>query len=699
MATVTGKYRLAQVNTRLGPDVLILRHMAGQEELGRMFEYTLDLVSERANVKPEDILGTNLTVAIQTPKLSAPRYINGFVTQFSEMGEVHTPAFGGSIAYQYRAVVDPWIWFATRRSDCRIFNDKSVPDIVKQVLSIYGGQITLKLSRDHPPWKYCVQYRETDFNFVSRLLEQEGIYYYFEHANGSHKFVLADSVSAHPDSPVSAHPENPKRATITFHQGGDSHDVSGDDYISEWMATTKVQSGKYLLKDYDFFRARTVESAAANPRAHGFGDLEIYDYPSESVDIAGKEQGKDRTSDYASARMEEIQVQYRVYTGSGNVRGLEVGQRFKLADHPHRAYNAEYVNIASAISVAVSEIDSSSGSDGFHVSLTAIKSDQAYRAPRMTPKPVIQGAQTALVVGSGEIDPDEHGRVKVQFHWDRQGATCWVRVAQIIAGKNWGAMFLPRVGQEVVVEFLEGDPDRPLITGVVYNGVAKPPYPLPGEKTKSTIKTNSSEGGGGFNEIRLEDKKGSEQIFIHGEKQLDLRIKKDRLEFIGQDDHLVVKRDRMERVEKDENLQVKGDLNEKVTGTASLKVEQDLQYKVGMKTALDSGQEIHLKAGMNLILEAGTQITLKVGGNFINITPAGVDIQGTLTKINSGGSPGSGSGASPTVPKDPKDADDAKAGSKDDVPPKPRPPKPKTYSPQAVALKQAAQSGAPFCEP
>ena len=690
MATVTGKYRLAQVNTQLGTDVLLLQHMAGREELGRMFEYTLDLLSERATVKPEDILGTNLTVAIETPQSSAPRYINGFVTQFSELGEVHTPAFGGSIAYQYRAVVNPWIWFATRRSDCRIFNDKSVPDIVKDVLGIYGGQITMKLSRTHPPWAYCVQYRETDFNFVSRLLEQEGIYYYFEHANGSHKLALADSVSAHTASPSCAR--------IKFHPSGDLHEVTDEDYFNEWTATSKVQSGKYFLKDYDFFRARTVEGAAANPRSHGFGDLEIYDYPSEGLDIAGKSQGNDRTRDYVSARMEELQAQYRVFNGSGNVRGLEVGFRFKLADHPHRDYNIEYLNIAAATSVSVGDVDSSDVGVGYHVSLTAIKSDQAYRASRMTPKPVIQGAQTALVVGNGEIEPDEHGRVKVQFHWDRLGGTCWVRVAQIIAGKNWGAMFLPRVGQEVVVEFLEGDPDRPIVTGVVYNGVAKPPYALPAEKTKSTIKTNSSEGGGGFNEIRLEDKKGSEQIFMHGEKQLDLRVKEDRLEFIGRDDHLIVKRDRTESIEKDDHLQVKGDLNEKVTGTASLKIDQDLQYKVGMKSALDSGQEIHLKAGMNLILEAGMQISLKVGGNFIDIGPAGVFIKGTMVFINSGGSPGSGSGSSPAAPKDPKVADDAKSGSKDAVPPKPKPPAPKTYSPQAVSLKQAAQSGAPFCE-
>jgi type VI secretion system secreted protein VgrG len=688
MVTTTGKYRLGQINTQLGTDVLLLERIVGREELGRLFEYNIDLLSERASIKAEDILGTNATMLLETEESSTPRYLNGYITRFAEAGETHTTAYSG-LAHRYRAVVHPWLWFATRRSDCRIFNNKSVPDIIKQVLGIYGGQISDKISGTHHPWKYCVQYRETDFSFVSRLMEQEGIYYYFDHQNGKHMLVLADSSSAH-----SAHS---KFKTFPFHQPG-VHDVHDRDFISDWSAISTVQSGKYLHKDYDFFKARTVEGAAANPRSHTFGDLEIYDYPAAGVDTAGPDAGQDRSAGYAGVRMEELQGQYRLFEGSGNLRGLETGRRFTLTDHPQRSNNSEYLAIATTINANVDEFTSGGGSADFKMSFRAMKADQPFRPQRVTPKPIIQGAQTAIVVGSGEIDTDQHGRVKVQFHWDRVGATCWVRVAQSIAGKNWGAMFIPRVGQEVIVEFLEGDPDHPIVTGVVYNGVAKPPYTLPDEKTKSTIKTNSSEGGGGFNEIRLEDKKGSEQIFIHGEKQLDLRVKKDRLEFIGENSHHIIKKDRYEKVEKDKHLEVKGDLSEKVTGTVSLKADQDLQYKVGMKSALDSGQEIHLKAGINIILEAAAQISLKVGGNFINITPAGVDIQGVLTKINSGGSPGSGSGSSPAAPKAPKEADDAKAGSKDDAPPAPKPPKAKTYSPQAVSLKQAAQSGAPFCE-
>ncbi len=689
----SGHYRNAQIATQLGADALVLTRVKGREALGRLFEYSVEVVSERGDITPESILATNATLMFETdnPRAS-PRYINGDVTRFSQLGEVRTSACKSGIGYGYRLLLQPRQWFATRRADCRIFNDKSVPDIVKEVLGIYGGSVLDKLSSPHSAWKYCVQYRETDFDFVSRLMEQEGIYYYFVHDNGKHELALADSQSAH-----TAHPEFTE---CPFRQV-DPKRLTDYDAINEWSAVTTVQSGKFRYSEYDFFKARKEEASAASPRSHIYGDLEIYDYTAHGLDIAGDKSIKARTTAYADVRMAELQSRHRVLNGAGNPRGLRVGYRFKLSEHYDKTANVEYLVTAADTDVQVNDYAtgiSGGGGAEFRVSFDAIKADQAFHSQRLTRKPLIHGAQTAMVVGSGEIDTDEFGRVQLQFHWDRVGGKCWSRVAQSIAGNKWGAFFIPRVGQEVVVEFLEGDPDLPLVTGVVYNGVAKPPYALPGEKTKSTIKTNSSEGGGGFNELRFEDKKGSEQIFIHGEKQLDVRIKKDRLSWIGKDSHLIVKENRYENTEKDQHLKVLGDLNEEVTGIASLKVNQNLQYKVAQKSALDSGQEIHLKAGMNIVIEAGTQISLKVGGNFINITPAGVDIQGTLVKINSGGSAGSGSGSSPAAPTDAKEADTGEPGTKDEAPPKPAPPPPKTYSPQAVALKQAAQSGAPFCE-
>jgi type VI secretion system secreted protein VgrG len=272
----------------------------------------------------------------------------------------------------------------------------------------------------------------------------------------------------------------------------------------------------------------------------------------------------------------------------------------------------------------------------------------------------------------------------------------------------WGAIYIPRIGQEVIVDFLEGDPDRPIIVGRVYHGTNKPPYTLPDEKTKSTLKSDSSLGGDGFNEIRFEDKKGKEQIFVHAEKNQDIRVKNDQFEWIGRDTHLIVKRDQLELVEGDKHQHVKLDRNEKVDGGVSVTIGADRQEKVGMKYALEAGQEIHLKAGMKVVIEGGMQVTMKVGGNFVDISPAGVTIMGTMVMINSGGAAGVGSGSSPDTPKDPEEADTAKPGEKVKL----RTPSVKTApagvkgeagtkggSSQKTALKKASVAGTPFCEP
>jgi type VI secretion system secreted protein VgrG len=279
-----------------------------------------------------------------------------------------------------------------------------------------------------------------------------------------------------------------------------------------------------------------------------------------------------------------------------------------------------------------------------------------------------------------------------------EDSSCWVRVSQNWAGKKWGAMFIPRIGQEVIVEFIEGDPDQPIITGRVYNAEQMPPYELPAEQTKSTIKTMSSKGGGGFNEIRFEDKKGEEQIFIHAERNQDIRIDKNVYEWIGEERHLIVTKDQFEQVNGDKHLTVKGDQNEKVTGTVSLDVGLDLQQKVGQKHGLEAGQEIHLKGGMNVVIEAGMSITLKAGGGFVVVGPAGVTISGTPIMLNSGGSAGSGSGCSPDAAKLPKEADKAKPGEVSKLSPPPTPPVSASPSPAAAVLKQAAKDGTPFCE-
>jgi type VI secretion system secreted protein VgrG len=473
-----------------------------------------------------------------------------------------------------------------------------------------------------------------------------------------------------------------------------------EDSIASWRRDQVIQPAAYTLGDYNF--EKPALDLTANQTGNGSGNWEIYDYP-------GEYDSKSEGDTYANIRLEEQESPGVVITGAGTGRSFATGFKFDLKEHYRASENATYV--LTSVNHSAYEGGTYPGLNGgaeqatYSNTFTCIPFAIPFRPPRVTPRPQMQGSQTAFVVGpSGEeIYVDKYGRVKVQFHWDRRGkndenSSCWIRVSHLWAGKGWGAVFTPRIGQEVIVDFLEGDPDQPIITGRVYNATAVVPYTLPDEQTKSTLKSYSSKGGGGFNEFRFEDKKGSEQIFIHAEKDQHDRIKNDRYEIVGNDSHLIVTKDQMEQVKGDKHLQVKGDQNEKVDGSVSLKAGQDLQQKVGMKMALDAGQEIHLKAGMNLVVESGTNLTLKVGGNFININPGGIFIKGTMVMLNSGGSAGSGAGSNPAVPKDPKEADKAEPGSALAPPASKAPPTPFKYSPQAIVLKHAAQSGVPFCD-
>ena len=555
----------------------------------------------------------------------------------------------------------------------------------------------MQLYGDFLEREYCVQYRETDFNFISRLLEEEGIFYFFEHQNGVHTLILANDPIEHkpcPDQPQGRY------------EGASGGAAQEDDIILEWRAQQEMRPGVYVQADYNFEQPSQLLQASVS----GKSSYEIYDYHPGEYRKTQEGDGLVRT------RLQELEGPTLVARGSSDCRAFTSGYRFDLTEHYRSDMNQAWVLIALRHTASQpgdfrSGVGSSPADLHYQNHFECIPHTTPFRPARATPHPVVQGSQTAVVVGPAgeEIFVDQYGRVKVQFHWDREGkkdekSSCWIRVAQNWAGKKWGAMFVPRIGQEVIVDFLEGDPDQPIITGRVYNAEQMPPYALPDEKTKSTIKTFSSKGGGGFNELRFEDKKGSEQVFIHAEKDFHQRVKDSRFETIIDSTHLIVKKDQFEQIGGDTHLQVKGDQNEKITGTVSLNAGTDLQQKVGMKYAMDAGQEIHLKAGMNLVIESGTNLTLKVGGNFININPAGVFIKGTMVFINSGGSAGSGAGASPQAPKDPTEADKAEPGELTTVSP-PQPPKRKSYSfgstpvsPAAAVLKAAAQTGAPFCD-
>ncbi len=699
----TQQYRPLAVGTPLGDDVLLLRSFSGGERLGRLFEYRLEMVSENANIAFQDIVGQNVTVRAQKSPDEQPRYFNGY---FSSFTQVQT----GSDLAAYRATMVPWLWFLTRTSDCRIYQGKSVPQIIQEILEEFGyTDLDNRLHGEHRTWDYCVLYRETYFNFLSRLMEQEGIYYYFLHDNGRHSLVLADDATAH--DPFSGYEEIQYRPPTTS--------LREREYVTEWAVRQQVQPGTYTHTDYNFTTPRSSLLASSNiSRPDAVPDFEFFEYPGEFTETS-------EGQSYARLRIEELQARYETATGSSDVRGIATGHKFTLTEHPREDQNREYLVVATDISASVGGYGTGGAdSSNYSCSFAVLAASEPYRSPRITPKPIVEGPQTAVVTGpSGEeIHTDEHGRVKVQFHWDRyseanENSSCWIRVSQPWAGKKWGGIFLPRIGQEVIVEFLEGDPDRPIITGRVYNGVAKPPYDLPANATMSTVKSNSSKGGGGFNEIRLEDKKSKEQIFIHAQRNMDERVLANSREWIGNDRHLIVKKKQYELVEEDKHLHIKMNHKEKidqdmhlhVVGNENIQVDQNISRqsgmntdeKTGMKWAHEAGQEVHLKGGMKVIIEAGMQLTIKGAGGFVDIGPAGVTIQGTMVNINSGGAAGVGSGSSPTSPTDPEDAkpaDDDNAGSVDEAPPAPTPPTPVTYSSQARVMQRAAEEATPFCE-
>jgi type VI secretion system secreted protein VgrG len=659
----TQEGHLISLTTPLGTDKLLLAGFSGSEAISRLFCFHLDLLSEEpAPINYMQIVGKSVTIAVVLAD-DAQRYFNGIVRQFGMTG------LDGDITH-YEMVMVPTVWKLTRRSDCRIFHNKEPKAIIEQVFTDAGfSDYNFSLTGKYPTLEYCVQYRETDFNFVSRLMEKYGIFYYFEHEDGTHTMKIADSSSAF--TPCA----NQESAGYNLATGG----LDADDLVNSWSLGQEFKNGLMTHTDYNF-KTPSVSLLATESTIVQLGEsagLEVFDYPGEYT-VKG-----DGTS-LAKLRMQEEEATYLTAHGSSVCRGFTTGTKFKLKDHPTASMNASYVltEIQHIASVAGSYGVGGTSQDSYSNHFSCIPDTVTFRPERLSPKPFVQGPQTAVVIGKSqdtddsdedgsgdgeEIWVDKYGRVIVRFPWDRAGkCSCRVRVSQDWAGQGWGMINIPRVGQEVIVSFLEGDPDRPIITGRVYNAEQTVPYPLPDNQTRSTFKTRSSKGGGtdNYNELRFEDKKGDEQIFLRGEKDFDTRLKNDVREWVGNNRSLIVAKDQMEKAGGDLHSQVTGNVNEKVGQNLSLQVGQNLYEKSGMNFAHEAGQIIHLKAGATLVLEAGAELTLKVGGNFIDINPAGVTIVGTMVMINSGGAAGSGCGSSPTSPKDPDQADDGSKGGK-----------------------------------
>ncbi len=675
--------REIQVATTAGDDVLLFWNMTATEELSRLFSFEIELLSEDQELNFDDLLGQKMTVLLNLPN-EEKRYFNGHISRFSQVGQADKFAV-------YQATLRPWLWFLTRTSDCRIFQKMTVPDIVKDVFRYYGfSDFEERLSEHYRTWEYCVQYRETAFNFISRILEQEGIYYYFKHENDKHIMVLSDAINSHEPFP------GYEKIACNLSLQTEAERELGE--ISNWQVSKEIGSGTYALNDYDFTRPKAnLQVKSSIIRDHTVAKMEIFDFPGEYQDV-------DDGETYAQRRIEEMQVTYEQIQANSNVRGVAVGSLFTLVGD-HKDKDREFLITTASHSLFLDDYVSTSVGDEhevYHSFFTTIPSKQPYRPGRITPKPIVQGPQTAIVVGpSGkEIYTDKYGRVKVMFYWDRysqadENSSCWIRVSQMWAGSKWGGYNLPRIGQEVIVEFLEGDPDRPVITGRLYNNDNMPPYDLPGNATRSGIKTHSSEKGApnNFNEIRFEDKKGSEQLYIQAEKNQDIRVKNTLKESIGGSCHQTIGKDFRCQIKRDNDLTVKGDQTEKIDGSIFRETGMAIHEKVGLTHALDAGMEIHLKAGLNFVIESGLMLTLKAGSSSITLGPMGVSITGPMVLINSGGMPpGNGAGVTQKPPQLPSGADTSDPAGTPNIPEPPE----GAPTPQAAAFKSAAIAGSPF---
>jgi len=560
---------------------LLVGSMAGTEQMSRLFVFNLDLLSENPELHFDNVVGQQVTTSLALD--DEERYFNGYITEFSYAGKKGR-------FFSYRATVRPWFWFLTRTADCRIFQKKTVPEIIREVFGDNGmGDFEERLTATYRQWEYCVQYRESDFNFISRLMEQEGIYYFFEHQEEKHVLVMADTTASLIPFPGFSR--------VKFHAPYGSVVEVFEDHLDAWMPTQFIVPTKYAVQDFNFTTPRvnllSKSPQADNKHTYPLGDPEIFDYPGEYPEPGNG-------MDYAEIRLEELQCKHERVMAGGPCRGLAAGCLFALEEYPREDQNKDYVVLSVTHDINNMPFISGEGNEGELYRCQTEVMDQArpFRAARETPKPLVQGPQTAIVVGKAgeEIFTDEYGRVKVQFHWDRYGksdenSSCWVRVSQAWAGAKWGGIHIPRIGQEVIISFVEGDPDRPVITGRVYNADCMPPYALEANKTQSGIKSHSTKGGGpdNFNEIRMEDKINEEELYIQAEKNENILVKNDKTETVGHDETIHIRNDRDETVDHDETITVKNDRTESVEHNEKLNVGNDRTRTVGKNETISVG--------------------------------------------------------------------------------------------------------------
>jgi type VI secretion system secreted protein VgrG len=581
--------------TSAGRDTFVLLRFEGEEGLSQLFEYRVDALCDDQNYDFNRLLGKNAYVRFRSYD-GVERYFNGVIVDTEWTGIRQT-------SHAYRLTLRPWLWFLGRRANCRIFKDKAVIDIVEEVFKDAGfTDFTIRASRgDYDKIDYCVQYRETDLNFVSRLMEEWGIYTFYEHDESKHQLILADSRSCH--KPIRA-----GGGTIPFIA------LSGQDrrereHISLWRSDRRFRTGKFALNDFDYMKPTAdLKADAQAAERYEKSSLETYDYPGR---YAERDLGKKRTR----VRLEAEQALDHRRTVSGDAASLFPGGLVTIHQHP--TDDGQYLVVSARHIIALESYRSGEGAgpgELYAGTYDFQKVDRPFRAQLATPRPRIQGPQTAIVTTrkgreSEEIDVDEEGRIFVQFHWnrDKDKISRPVRVAQMWSGKSWGFQVIPRVGQEVVVQFLEGDPDQPLVVGTVYNKDYPYPYKLPDEKTVSGMKSDSTKGHGGYNQLTFDDKKSSEKLNLRAEKDLESVVRNSETREIG--------------------VAFGTPSGAPSRSTALKNGDESLKVESGNWNA-EVAQELHFKAGTKIVFEVGTS-KISMDPASITIESGKITVQGT----------------------------------------------------------------------
>ena len=627
----------------------------GTEGVSQPYRFDLELVSENHDLDLESLLHKQAFLAFD-PQGSGIH------------GQIYRVAQGdaGKRLSRYTVSIVPQLQYLQHRTNQRIYQQMSAPDIIAQVLEEHGitaNAYNFQLSQPCPERDYCVQYDESDLHFVQRLCEEEGIHYHFQHSPDGHLLVFGDDQTVFP-----------KLGQPTAYVQG-SGLVADEPVIKGFKLRLETRTSRVTRRDYDFEKPRLQLEAAYKPSGESSEpDLEDYDYPGRYVE-------RTRGKFFSQRALERHRADYQQAEGWGDQTRLVSGHFLELSDHPRSEWNdlwllTEIFHEGKQPQVLEESIssDTTNNKDDFHQGyrnrFLATPWAVMYRPALLHPKPRVLGSQTAVVTGPAgeEIHCDQYGRVKVQFHWDREGqaddkTSCWMRVSSGWAGDRYGGIAIPRIGMEVLITFLEGDPDQPLISGCLYHKENQVPYPLPANKTRTVFKTLSSPGGGGFNELRIEDKKGAEQIFIHAQKDWDENIEHDQKIRVGNERHDTVEKNTYTELKAEEHRTTHADRKVEVRTDDHLTVALNQHVKLGTAQLTSAGREIHLKAGEKIVIEAGMELTVKAGGSFIKLDPSGITMIGPTVKVNAGGSAGSGSGIGIKPPVLPGAADKDKAGS------------------------------------